>query len=314
MEDVNRSHPPRVIAAIPCFNEERFIGSVVAKAKRYVSQVIVIDDGSSDDSALVAEAAGAAVHRHGKNQGYGAAISSALEQGRALNADVLVILDGDGQHDPKDIPRLIQPILEGRADIVVGSRFLERANRIPFYRRIGQRVLNTATNVSSGQKLTDSQSGCRAYSARALEKLHLTERGMAISSQMQFAIKEAGLRVAEVPIRVLYGEKAKRSPVGHGMNVLTRVLVLFTLRHPMAVFGVPALICWGTGLWFGFRTLDIYSDTDKLASGHALAAILFCLAGLLGLFAALMLQAMKELIRGETSDIVKQVFKRISKD
>lgn len=314
MEDVNRSYFPRVIVAIPCFNEERFIGSVVAKSSRYAAQVVVIDDGSSDDSALVAEAAGAVVYRHPRNQGYGAAISSALEQGRALGADVLVILDGDGQHDPRDIPHLIQPILEGRADIVIGSRFLEKANRIPLYRRIGQRVLNTATNVGSGQKLTDSQSGCRAYSAAALEKLRLSERGMAVSSQMQFAIKEVGLRVAEVPIHVLYGEKAKRSPVGHGINVLARVLVLFTLRHPMVVFGVPALICWGVGLWFGIRTLDIYSDTNKLASGHALAAILFCLAGLLGLFAALMLQAMKELIRGETSDIIKQVYKKISKN
>ena len=314
MEEVNRSRSPRVIVAIPCFNEERFIGSVVAKAKRYVDRVVVIDDGSTDDSAEVAEAAGATVYRHPKNQGYGAAISSALEQGRTLGAEVLVILDGDGQHDPKDIPRLIQPILEGKADIVIGSRFLEKANRIPLYRRIGQRVLNTATNVGSGQRLTDSQSGCRAYSAAALEKLKLSERGMAVSSQMQFAIKEAGLRVAEVPIAVLYAEKAKRSPVGHGVNVFTRVLVLFTLRHPMVIFGTPALICWGIGLWFGFRTLDIYSDTNKLASGHALATILFCLAGLLGLFAALMLQAMRELIRGEASDIVKQIYKKISRE
>ncbi|MBM3132488.1 MAG: glycosyltransferase family 2 protein, partial [Chloroflexi bacterium] len=297
-----------------CFNEARFIGSVVARTRKYVDQVVVINDGSTDDSAEIAAATGATVHNHPRNQGYGAAISSALDEGRRLGADVLVIIDGDGQHDPKDVPHLVKPILDGQADIVIGSRFLGKANKSPLYRRIGQRVLNTATNVGSGQKLTDSQSGCRAYSAKALEKLNLSERGMAISSQMQFAIKEAGLRVAEVPIDVLYEEKAKRNPVGHGANVLTRVAILFTLRHPMLVFGAPGLVCWGTGLWFGFRVLTIYNDTDKLASGHALAAILFCLAGLLGLFAALMLQAMKELIRGETSDIVKQVYKKISKD
>ncbi len=298
---------PRVIIAIPCFNEERFIGSVVAKATRYGEKVIVVDDGSTDESAEIARVAGATIYQHEYNQGYGAAICSALDQGRCEKADVLVILDGDGQHDPKEIPHLIQPILDGEADVVVGSRFLNKENRSPLYRRLGQRVLTLFTNVGSGHKVSDSQSGCRAYSLRALQELVLTERGMAISSEMQFAIQKSGLRVAEVPIDVLYEDKAKRSPVGHGANVLTRVLVLFTLRHPILLFGVPGLICWAIGIIFGVRVVDIYDDTTKIAVGHALTAILFCLAGLLGLFAALMLQAMKELLRGEASRLARTV-------
>ncbi|MCP4607475.1 MAG: glycosyltransferase family 2 protein, partial [Planctomycetes bacterium] len=101
VENSNQEQKFKIIAAIPCFNEERFIGSVVAKAKKYVDRVIVIDDGSTDDSAEIAKSAGATVYRHEENRGYGAAIASALERGRSKKADILVILDGDGQHDPK---------------------------------------------------------------------------------------------------------------------------------------------------------------------------------------------------------------------
>ncbi len=291
-------HKQEIVVAIPCFNEERFIGSVVLKASKYVDKVIVVDDGSTDATAEVATEAGALVYQHGKNRGYGSAVRSALAKGRELGADVLVILDGDSQHDPKDIPGLVKPLLDGEADIVLGSRFLGAGKRPPFYRRIGQRVLNAATNLGSGQKTSDSQSGFRAYSAKALKELNLTENGMSVSSEMQFAISKAGLRVAEVPIDVSYIDKTKRNPVGHGLSVLSRVLVLFSLKQPMLLFGLPGLGFLTGGLVLGARVLTIYSDTKELAIGNALGTILLCIAGLLSLFTALMLQAMKELLRG----------------
>lgn len=289
-------HKPKIIAAIPCFNEERCIGSVVLKTKKFVSSVVVIDDGSGDATADVAAEAGAAVYRHDRNRGYGAAVRNALSKGRELGADVLVILDGDGQHDPGDIPRLIKPLLDGEADIVVGSRFLQKGKQPPFYRRLGQRVLTTVTNVGSGQKISDSQSGFRAYSAKALKQLNLAENGMSVSSEMQFAISKAGLKVAEVPIDVSYTDKAKRSPLGHGVSVLSRVLVLFSLRQPLLLFGLPGLGFLAAGLVIGARVLSVYGRTHELAVGNALGTILLCLAGLLALFAALMLQAVKELM------------------
>ncbi len=292
-------HGPKIIAAIPCFNEEHHIGSVVLKTKKFVSNVVVIDDGSTDDTAEVAAEAGAIVCQHGQNRGYGAAIRSALSKGRELGADVLVILDGDGQHDPRDIPKLIKPIIDGDADVVIGSRFLGGGRKPPIYRRIGQRVLNSVTNLGSGQKISDSQSGFRAYSAKALKQLNLAENGMSVSSEMQFAISKAGLKVAEVPIDVLYTGKAKRSPLGHGVGVLSRVLVLFSLRQPLLLFGLPGLGLLAAGLVIGARVLAIYGDTHELAIGNALGAILLCIAGLLALFAALMLQAMKELLHRE---------------
>jgi glycosyltransferase involved in cell wall biosynthesis len=288
---------PKIIAAIPCFNEERCIGSVVVKTKKYVDEVIVVDDGSTDATSEIAAGVGATVQQHGRNRGYGASIQSALGKGKQLGADVLVILDGDGQHDPRDIPKLVKPLLDGEADVVVGSRFLGSGKKPPLYRRLGQRVLTTITNVGSGQRISDSQSGFRAYSAKALKELNLAEDGMSISSEMQFAIKKSGLRVAEVPINVSYTGGAKRSPVGHGVSVLSRVFVLFSLRQPLLLFGVPGIALLVGGLVLGVHVLSVYSATKELAVGYALETILLCLAGLLALFTALMLQAMKELMR-----------------
>jgi len=308
-KDKKTQHKPKVIAAIPCLNEERCIGSVVIKAKQYVDSVIVIDDGSTDATPEIAVLAGASVYQHGQNRGYGVAIRNALSKGRELEADILVILDGDGQHDPGDIPKLVAPILNGEADIVIGSRFLGQGSKPPFFRRQGQRVITAFTNLGSGQKVTDSQSGFRAYSAKALKELDLSESGMSVASEMQFAISKAGLKVAEVPIEVSYMGmgKPKRSPLGHGVNVLSRVLVLFSLKQPLLLFGLPGLALLTAGLVIGARVLSIYSDTKELAIGNALGTILLCLAGLLSIFVALMLQAIKELVHGETTQVLKEV-------
>jgi glycosyltransferase involved in cell wall biosynthesis len=295
----NGGRKPLVVAAIPCFNEERFIGSVVLAVRKHADRVLVVDDGSTDASAEIAAAAGAIVCSHGGNKGYGAAIRTALAKGKEQGADVLVVIDADGQHDARDIPRVVQPVLDGAADVVIGSRFLGRPKGVPLYRKMGQQVLTAATNAGSGHKLTDSQSGFRAYSARAMDLLNLTEDGMSVSSEMQFAIANKGLKVAEVPIQVSYAEKAKRSPVGHGVNVLNRVLVLLSLRQPFVLFGIPGVALLAGGFVLGMRVLDIYSETEVLALGTLLAAVLLCLTGILGLFTALMLQAMKELLRGQ---------------
>lgn len=297
----------KIVAAIPCFNEERYIGSVVVKAKKFVDRIIVIDDGSADATAEVAAEAGATVYRHDRNRGYGAAIRTALTKGRQLGADVLVILDGDGQHDPKDIPSLVKPLLEGEADVVVGSRFLRGGKSSPLYRRLGQRILTIATNLGSGRRLSDSQSGFRAYSSKALKELSLAESGMSVSSEIQFAIGKSGLRVAEVPIDVSYMDKAKRSPLGHGLSVLSRILVLVSLKNPLLLFAVPGLGFLAGGLVVGARVLTIYNDTNQLAIGNALGTILLCLGGLLLVFAGLILQAMKELLRGGVAQLAQEM-------
>lgn len=300
-------HMPKIVAAIPCLNEERYIGSVILKTKKFVSSVVVIDDGSVDATADIAATAGVAVYKHDVNRGYGAAISSALAEGRRLGADILVILDGDGQHDPNDIPELIKPLLEGKADVVVGSRFLGESMRPPFYRRLGQRILTFITNLGSGQTVSDSQSGFRAYSSKALKELNLTESGMSVSSEIQFAISKCGLRVADVSIHASYLDRAKRNPIGHGLAVFTRLMVLISLRKPLLLFGAPGLVFMAGGIGLGIRVLTRYGETNELAVGNAMGMILLFLTGLLAVFSALILQAMKELMRGGAAQVAKEM-------
>ncbi|HEU4792685.1 MAG TPA: glycosyltransferase family 2 protein, partial [Nitrolancea sp.] len=232
-----------IIAAIPAYNEENAICSVIVRARHHVDEVIVIDDGSTDHTARLADGAGATVIRHDRNRGKAAGIMTAFGAAAERHADVLVLLDGDGQHDPAEIPQLIAPVLAGEADVVVGSRFLEIQNPIPFYRTIGQRVLNVATHLGSGLRCSDSQSGFRALNHQAFTAITLQEsflHGLAVESEMQFEMAEAGLRLAEVPIYVRYDEKARRSPIKHGFGVLYRVLAMTSQRRKRLISDAPA--------------------------------------------------------------------------
>ncbi len=156
----------KVIVAIPAYNEEVAIGSVVLRSLKHADIVIVIDDGSEDRTAEVAKAAGALVLSHAKNEGKGAGIRDAFLYANNSGADVLVLIDGDGQHDPHEIPHLIEPLITEEADLVNGSRFLGAAeNNVPRYRRVGQEILTLATNAGTRRKITDTQSGFRAFAA-----------------------------------------------------------------------------------------------------------------------------------------------------
>jgi glycosyltransferase involved in cell wall biosynthesis len=214
---------PKTIAAIPAYNEEKHIEEIVTKTLHYVDQVIVVDDGSVDRTGERARGAGAEVVTHDKNSGKGVAINTAFKAAREINPNAMVLLDADGQHSPEEIPNLLDPVLNNQADMVVGSRFLKN-NHIPKYRMLGQTVLNITTNLGSGIKLTDTQSGFRAFSRKAIERMALKETGFAVESEMQFMAGRYGLKVTEVPIETNYDEKVKRSPVVHGFGVLFRVL------------------------------------------------------------------------------------------
>jgi glycosyltransferase involved in cell wall biosynthesis len=287
----------KVVAAIPCLNEERFIGSVVLKTKGYVDEVMVIDDGSTDRTALVAEKAGATVIRHDSNQGKGAAVSTAFERARETGCRALVLLDGDGQHEPADIPSLLQPVLEGRADMVVGSRLLHIKSHIPRVRALGQRILTFFTNLGSRVKLTDSQSGFRAFSPKAIEALSFAEKGLSVESEMQFLAKDADLRVVEVPVGVLYYSIAKRSYLAHGMWVFNSIMGLISRRLPLFFFGVPGVVMLAVGVWQGARVIQGYNSTGDFYIGPALLAVLLCTVGTLSVFTGLILYTIRSFFK-----------------
>lgn len=217
---------PKVAVIIPCLNEEKTIYKIVLKTKKYVDHVIVINDGSKDQTANFAEQAGAILISHSKNLGKGVAVNTAFDYLRNKDFDVAVFLDGDGQHDPDEIPSILESVLAGKADMVIGSRFIQGSGKIPAYRKLGQTVLNIATNLGSGVKVTDSQSGYRSFSRKAIEIMRFNEPGLSVESEMQFIASRHNLKVYEVPIRTIYDGELKRSPIKHGFGVLFRVLSL----------------------------------------------------------------------------------------
>lgn len=213
---------PKIVAAIPCYNEESFIGGVVLKAMKYVDQVVVIDDGSSDGTSQAARAAGASVIIHETNRGPGAATRSCFEASKTYGADILVTLDGDSQHNPEEIPLVIAPILNGEADLVIGSRFLRQGQRInvPKYRRFGIDVITWLFNVGSRTRIADAQSCFRAYSRRLLDTLSITENGFGFSVEVLVQARQMSFPIREVAISCVYHANGSTiNPVYHGLGV-----------------------------------------------------------------------------------------------
>ncbi|MFN7210656.1 MAG: glycosyltransferase family 2 protein [Aggregatilineales bacterium] len=281
-----------IIAVIPAFNEERFIASVVLKARRYVDHVLVVDDGSQDETAWLAEAAGAEVIRQ-PNGGKAAALNNGLAAAQARNAAAVVLLDGDGQHNPNDIPRLLEPIQRGAADLVVGSRFMGLPSNTPRWRIVGQHALTALTNVASGVPLSDSQSGFRALSRRALSLMNFTSRGFSVESEMQFLLRQHNLQALEVPISVHYDEKLKRNPVAHGLQVLTGILRLVGQHRPLFFFGVTGAVAILVGLALGASVVSTYNMYSSLALGTALIAVTLCIIGVFAIFTGIILHTIR---------------------
>jgi len=217
---------PRVVATIPCFNTQDSIADVVSKSKNHVDEVIVIDDGSSDMTALTAKTYGAQVKSHEHNQGYGEALKSCFNIALASGAEIIITLDGDGQHNPDEIPYLLAPILKGQADVVIGSRFLKNI-QMPKYRRFGISIINYLWNICSTTKLSDSQSGFRAYRKDILQKLELTEKGMGISIEVLEKLRRMNVAIKEVAITCAYtNNNYSLHPKAffHGLSVAISVL------------------------------------------------------------------------------------------
>jgi len=222
---VSRVKHPKIIVAIPCLNTENSIKDVVSKAKRYADQIVVIDDGSHDNTAELASAAEALVIKHRTNRGYGEAIKSCFDVAKANGHDILVILDGDGQHNPESIPQILEPLITGEADLVIGSRFLTSKCNIPTYRRFGIHIINILWNFGSKVKVSDTQSGFRAYSRKMFKTFLLSENGMSSSIETLEKARMAGVVINEVPISCTYvPSRINLKAMRHGFTVALSVI------------------------------------------------------------------------------------------
>jgi len=289
-----------IVAGIPAYNEEKTIARVVLLAQKSADIVVVCDDGSKDLTADIARKLGAVVVKHEKNMGYGAAIQTLFEKARALNADLLLTLDADGQHDAREIPKLIQPLMESKADVVVGSRFLHPNNSVPFYRRFGIKVLTKMTTGSGENgRLTDAQCGFRAYNRKAIESLVLDEDGMGISAESLLKIRALGLVVTEVPVNVRYKdlETSSQSPLKHGFGVLSTIIKLIVEERPLVYLGVPGLLLFFLGAFFGLWAVQIYWTYRYVPVNIALASLAFGMVGIFFVFTAITLYAILRAVK-----------------
>lgn len=282
------------VAIIAAYNEDRFIGSVVLKTRRYVDHVLVVDDGSIDETARIAEEAGATVITHEHNQGKAQAINTGLKHARDMDASLVVLLDADGQHNPGEIPALIAPIQTDNVDVVVGSRFLGVRSPIPRWRILGQHALTVATNVASGVALTDSQSGFRALSCEAMRVFVFRPGGgFSIESEMQFLVQQHKLKVTEVAVQMTYDEGPKRNPFTHGMQVVNGIVALVSQHRPLFFFGLTGILILSIGLGLGVVVVDRYNAYQTLAVGYALISIVLAIIGIQTLFTGIILHSLR---------------------
>jgi glycosyltransferase involved in cell wall biosynthesis len=280
-----------ILVGIPAYNEEKTIAKVIVNTKAYADKIIVADDGSTDDTGLIAKNLGARVVRHTRNRGKGEAVRTVFMQARRIKADVLVTLDADGQHDPHDIPALVRPIFEGTADVIVGSR---ETLETPKLRRAGVRMLNLVTSVRDIDGATvDAQSGFRAYSRKAIDQLDFDEPSMGAEALALKSASALGLRIKQVPISIKYLGRTDHSlnPVSHFSDVLVAIIKAVILKRPVRSLGIPGLLLVIVGVYWWIRILDIYNATRQFAIGNALVASVVLLAGFFMVISAMMLVA-----------------------
>lgn len=290
------------LVGIPAYNEESSIASVVLKAKRYVDKVIVVDDGSTDETSVLAEEAGAMVIIHEKNKGYGAALRTLIHYARDVGELPLILLDGDGQHPVDKIPDLFQKISNGEADIAIGSRFLniDDTKSVPIYRRFGIKLLTRLStssityidSVGTVKRITDGQSGFRAFSNEALKKINPKESGMGASAEILMEAKDFGLNIREVPISINYeGDTSTENPIRHGFGVLGSIIRYVETKHSLLSFGVPGLTAFLLGIYMGLRTVMIYNEVGIWPIRSVFLSVLLFFGGMMACMTGLILHA-----------------------
>jgi len=300
LDEVLMDRKSFVVAAIPAFNEEKTIAKVVLLARRHADRVVICDDGSMDMTAEIAERLGALVVRHDKNMGKGVALRTALEYLKQLNPDVVVTMDGDGQHDPDGIPRLLEPIIRGEADLVIGSRYVEGSETdAPFYRRLGLKLVNSVSRRSGKGVVRDTQSGFRAYSTKVLDLMQQCEaEGYGIETEQLAVAVRNGLRVVEVPIAVRYKgleKTSKRNPVRHGAELIGMALRLIVEERPLLLLGVPGAMLIMLGMGAGVYLLWYFNVTRYFSIPVALIMLGALFMGTILFITSLMLYAITRL-------------------
>jgi glycosyltransferase involved in cell wall biosynthesis len=276
---------PKVVVCIPAYNEAKYIGIIVQNALKHANEVIVCDDGSSDNTTMLAKEAGAVVVNHPKNRGYGMTIRTLFHKALERKADIIVTIDADGQHDPEQIPTIIEPILKNGFDIVIGSRFIDNQHElgIPFYRSFGIKTITKFTKQASYRNLTDAQSGFRGYKRHAIETMNLAEDGMQISTEILLRAGSNKLTVTEVPVKIDYNieNASTHNFLSHGLGVLFSVIQFISFRHPLLFYGLPGIALLTISGYFVYNALELFSATRFISINMILLSITATIIGII---------------------------------
>ena len=289
----------KIVIGLPAFNEEKNIGKIIAQLLDKSYSVIVCNDGSSDSTGIIAEKMGAIIINHKKNLGYGAAIGSIFRKARDEKIDILVTFDSDGQHRISDIEKMIEPIQNKTADIVIGSRFTEDGKAdMPRYRKMGIKVITNLVNSQTGKNITDSQSGFRSYSSEVLSKMNLSENGMGVSTEILIKANKQKLKIIEIPITILYeGETSTHHPISHGTSVVLSTMKFISIEHPLKFYGIPGIGFFLIGLFFAIWTIQEFTTTGRIITNISLIGVGSIIFGMILTMTSIMLYSLVNVVR-----------------
>jgi glycosyltransferase involved in cell wall biosynthesis len=276
---------PKIVVCIPAYNEANNISDIVHRARNYSNEVIVCNDGSTDNTAKLAQEEGAIVVNHDKNDGYGKCIRTLFRTALERNADIIITMDSDGQHNPDQIPGIIEPILKGGCDIVIGSRFINENDKkkVPLYRSIGIRTITKFTNQASYKNITDAQSGFRGYARHTIEQINLVEDGMRISTEILLRAVQKKFTVKEVHITNNYDveNSSTHNFLSHGVGVLFSVIQFISLRHPLVFYGLPGIALLLVSGYFAYNSLELFSSTRFISINMIMLSITTSIIGII---------------------------------
>jgi len=290
------------VACIPAFNVANQIGNVIKKSLNYVDQVIVCDDGSSDSTFLIAESTGALVLKHKKNLGKGAALKTLFEKAKELEADIIVTIDGDGQFLPEEILKLTELIATKQYDLVIGNRFLDK-KEMPTYRKAGNKILDKFTKLAVNLPFEDTQSGFRAYSKNAIEKISFSTNGFGVDSEILIDAVKKDLKITEEYVTVLYntGEKTStKNPISHSVSVMASIVELIAINHPLRYLGIPGLFFLVIGIAYSIIAITLFNDTRYFSIPSTLLALGSLVIGLMLLLMSVVLYSISHRLHNET--------------
>lgn len=288
-----------IVVGIPAYNEAKNIASILVKLEKIASKIIVCNDGSTDLTGKIAEKMGAIVVNHPKNLGYGAAIRSIFQKANEIGAEILVTFDADGQHKVEDIQKVAELIQKDEADLVIGSRFLDGDKSIiPTYRKMGIKAITSLANTSLEERITDSQSGFRAYSKRIVNDIVPSEYGMGVSNEILIKASKKGFRIKEVSIVVLYdGDTSTLNPVSHGISVILSTMKFISIERPLRFYGIPGMGFLVTGLFFIVWTLQIFGESRQIITNISLIGIGTTIFGTILIMTAILLFSLVNVVR-----------------